>query len=69
MDQTDYQKALESTHKQWIKAALEAHKGSQVKAAEWLGITRVTLRARIDRYGIAPKASKNVRNGKIKAKE
>jgi two-component system nitrogen regulation response regulator GlnG len=43
---------LEHAEREMIKRALEEASGKQVKAAEILGMTRATLRKRIDQYDL-----------------
>ncbi len=43
---------LEHAEGQLIRRALEESDGKQIKAAEILGLTRATLRKRMDRYGL-----------------
>ena len=43
---------LEHAEREIIKRALEEAGGKQVKAAEILGMTRATLRKRIDQYDL-----------------
>jgi len=38
---------------QYLRVALKAAQGNRTEAARRLGITRVTLRAKIRRYGLA----------------
>lgn len=47
-----YQKVMEETEKQLIQAVLAKTGGNQVQAAALLGISRMTLRERIRRYGL-----------------
>ena len=44
---------LEHAEREFIRRALEEAGGKQVKAAEILGMTRATLRKRIDRYDLS----------------
>jgi DNA-binding NtrC family response regulator len=45
--------ALQEVEEQYLRMALKAAKGNRSEAARRLGITRVTLRAKIRRYGLA----------------
>ncbi|HEV8661762.1 MAG TPA: sigma-54 dependent transcriptional regulator [Candidatus Methylomirabilis sp.] len=45
--------SLEEVEKQYLRTALKAALGNRSEAARRLGITRVTLRAKIRRYGLA----------------
>ncbi|MCK5504425.1 MAG: two-component system response regulator, partial [Thermodesulfovibrionia bacterium] len=47
-----YRCIVTSVEKTLIKKALELTKGNQVQASEFLGITRVTLRKKIQEYNI-----------------
>ncbi len=45
--------SMEEVETQYLRVALKAAKGNRTEAARRLGITRVTLRAKIRRYGLA----------------
>jgi two-component system nitrogen regulation response regulator GlnG len=45
-------KLLPAVERELIVRALELTAGNQVKAAQILGITRATLRKRVDKFGI-----------------
>ena len=45
--------SLDEVEKRYCRLALQAVKGNRTDAARILGITRVTLRAKIRRYGLA----------------
>lgn len=45
-------KIISEVEKAMIQKALEITKGNQVKASALLGITRMTLRKKIDEYNI-----------------
>jgi len=45
--------SLEEVEKHYLRMALKAAKGNRTETARRLGITRVTLRAKIRRYGLA----------------
>ncbi len=50
-----YQHVMEEVEKELILAALQAMEGNQVKTAKLLGISRVMLHDRIEKYGIKSK--------------
>lgn len=50
-----YQQVMEEVEKELILAALQAMEGNQVKTARLLGISRVMLHDRIEKYGIKSK--------------
>ncbi|MGH7407319.1 MAG: helix-turn-helix domain-containing protein, partial [Candidatus Methylomirabilales bacterium] len=45
--------SMEEVEKHYLRMALRAARGNRSEAARRLGITRVTLRAKIRRYGLA----------------
>jgi two-component system nitrogen regulation response regulator GlnG len=45
-------KVLPAVERELVICALEETKGNQVQAAKLLGITRATLRKRIEKFGI-----------------
>ena len=47
------ERRLEEVEEQYLRNALKAAEGNRSEAARRLGITRVTLRAKIRRYGLA----------------
>ncbi len=50
----DEQPILDRLEREMVKRALAAASGNQVRAAERLGMTRTTLRKRIEAYGLRP---------------
>lgn len=47
-----YARSIEQCERELIKGALEMHDGKLAKASEWLNISRVTLNAKIKKYGL-----------------
>jgi len=54
-DATDiHARVLESAERELFTRAIQQAQGNQAKAARWLGITRVTMRAKLIQFGLHP---------------
>jgi DNA-binding protein Fis len=49
-----YARVMEATERELFARAIEQAHGNQAKAARWLGITRVTMRAKRLHFGLHP---------------
>jgi DNA-binding NtrC family response regulator len=47
-------RALESAERELFTRAIQQAQGNQAKAARWLGITRITMRAKLIQFGLHP---------------
>ncbi|MEW6712473.1 MAG: helix-turn-helix domain-containing protein, partial [Candidatus Riflebacteria bacterium] len=47
-----YSEVMEKVEQELLHQCLEKHRWNQVQTASWLGITRNTLRAKIEKYGL-----------------
>lgn len=47
-------RVMESAERELFARAIEQAQGNQAKAARWLGITRVTMKAKLVQYGLHP---------------
>jgi DNA-binding protein Fis len=50
--------AMEVMEQALYASALRLAAGNQSQVAEWLGVSRVTVREKLDRYDLLPKRSK-----------
>jgi DNA-binding NtrC family response regulator len=50
---------LEGAERELFSRAIEQAQGNQAKAARWLGITRVTMKAKLVQFGLHPAESEN----------
>jgi DNA-binding NtrC family response regulator len=46
--------ALEMVERELFKRAIEQARGNQAKAARWLGISRITMKAKLVQFGLHP---------------
>ncbi len=49
-----YARVIEATERELFTRAIQQAQGNQAKAARWLGITRVTMRAKLVQFGLHP---------------
>ncbi len=49
-----YNRVIEATERELFTRAIRQAQGNQAKAARWLGITRVTMRAKLIQFGLHP---------------
>jgi nitrogen regulation protein NR(I) len=49
-----YARALETVERELCARAIEQSQGNQAKAARWLGISRITMKAKLVQFGIHP---------------
>jgi DNA-binding NtrC family response regulator len=49
-----YARVVETAERELFTRAIEKAQGNQAKAARWLGITRVTMRAKLVQFGLHP---------------
>jgi nitrogen regulation protein NR(I) len=49
-----YARVIEATERELFTRAIQLAQGNQAKAARWLGITRVTMRAKLIQFGLHP---------------
>ena len=47
-----YARVLEATERELFTRAIQQAQGNQAKAARWLGITRITMRAKLIHFGL-----------------
>ena len=52
-------RVLESAERELFARAIEQAQGNQAKAARWLGVTRVTMKAKLVQFGLHPLESEN----------
>jgi DNA-binding protein Fis len=45
---------LEAVERQLFARAIEQANGNQAKAARWLGVSRVTMKAKLVQFGLHP---------------
>jgi nitrogen regulation protein NR(I) len=49
-----YSRVMETTERELFTRAIQQAQGNQAKAARWLGITRITMRAKLIQFGLHP---------------
>jgi DNA-binding NtrC family response regulator len=49
-----YARVIEATERDLFARAIQQAQGNQAKAARWLGITRITMRAKLIQFGLHP---------------
>ena len=47
-----YNRVIEATERELFTRAIQQARGNQAKAARWLGITRITMRAKLIHFGL-----------------
>jgi DNA-binding NtrC family response regulator len=52
-------RVMESAERELFARAIEQAQGNQAKAARWLGVTRVTMKAKLVQFGFHPGESEN----------
>ena len=49
-------RVLEAAERELFRAAIELAHGNQAKAARWLGVSRITMKAKLVQFGFHPGA-------------
>jgi DNA-binding protein Fis len=49
-----YARVLETVEHELFARAIQQSRGNQAKAARWLGISRITMKAKLVQYGLYP---------------
>ena len=49
-----YSRILETAEREIFNRAIKQAKGNQAKAARWLGISRITMKAKLVQFGLHP---------------
>ena len=49
-----YARVLETAERELFARAIEQARGNQAKAARWLGISRITMKAKLVQFGLHP---------------
>ena len=49
-----HSRVLESAEKELFRQAIELAHGNQAKAARWLGVSRITMKAKLVQFGFHP---------------
>ena len=52
-------RVIESAERELFARAIAQAGGNQAKAARWLGVTRVTMKAKLVQFGLVPVESEN----------
>jgi DNA-binding protein Fis len=50
-----YAQIMEVVERELLSQAIDLAQGNQAKAARWLGISRLTLREKLQHYGLHPR--------------
>ena len=53
-----YARAIDDLERELFGRAIKLAQGNQAKAARWLGISRLTMREKLTRFGLHPAQSK-----------
>jgi DNA-binding NtrC family response regulator len=55
-----YNRVLETAERELFTRAIQQTRGNQAKAARWLGISRITMKAKLIQFGLHPGQDENV---------
>ncbi len=58
-----YSRVIEDTERELFTRAIQQAHGNQAKAARWLGITRITMRAKLIQFGLHPSQEQDSKSG------
>ncbi|PYJ84571.1 MAG: hypothetical protein DME22_12265, partial [Verrucomicrobia bacterium] len=53
-----YTRAIENVERELFGQAINLAHGNQAKAARWLGVSRLTMREKLNRFGLHPSQDK-----------
>jgi DNA-binding protein Fis len=52
---------METAERELFVRAIQQAQGNQAKAARWLGVTRVTMRAKLIQFGLHPRQDQDLK--------